>query len=1054
MTLNINFLGIENQPLEIKNSASLVKKIWESRLDSKSNVNLNIEVKFSDFTNDSNVLGREDGGLDPELLRLQNKGVQNLTLKEKKDFNSRKLAAQKTLGLTSTRSDLYIEKTYDEFIDKISLSNLSDNDKVALDSLKSLAIDVKFSKPKIKLSRPNAKALGFVNDNAIDAKIFINTNLASFQENGKSKKFSWSYNSSNDLDSPVDQSKKDFIGLLSHEVGHALGFASDNYDGNSSISSLDLFRFSGKSKLPATTVGDFQKYFSIDRGTTRESYFEFADDQHFSQYTDGSSSANGQFKKVTGLMSPFVLPRKDAKSSFNVDELQPAVINQPSGKVQPGSFDRVKKADLIALDVIGWDLKQINTGKLNSIAAGKNRKPRSSGKSEDKILAKNYQGTEQDDTIALSLTNGTAINGNGGYDIITGSDIRDTIEGGTENDELFGGAGDDVIFGREDDDNIDGGIGNDALYGGIGDDFISGGEGNEIEIQGNEGNDFLLGDNGNDKILGGADNDYIFGGAGNDNLDGGVGDDSLLGEEGDDILNGSEGNDYLNGGLGGDALTGGNGDDIYAIDNVFDVITGETASSGIDAVVSDISFNLVSNIEDLTLTGFGNTTGAGNDLPNTLIGNNQKNILNGLGGDDVIYGNGGDDTLKGGVGNDYLDGGFSSGNVITDGSISSIESGANQLEGGVGNDTYIVRENDTVLENANEGTDTVIANASYILPKNVENLSLIDEGIITDVITPSIAGLLAGRDSSTGLPSEVSTVPDTSDSLLTVSTVEANSIDATGNDLSNQIIGNGSQNTLLGLGGNDTLDGSDGNDVIYGSEGEDNLSGSAGNDQVFGGNDRDSLTGSDGDDILDGENDWDTLQGGVGADSLYGGNSDDVVFGGADQDYLNGGNDNDILDGEDGFDLILGEQGADSLYGANGDDTIFGGMDNDYLNGGNGDDKLDGGDDNDYLIGGGGFDTLTGGRGFDTLVSDGNSILTGGEDRDLFALSGLAAVITDFDVQQDQLNLTSLGIKNYNQINISQSAGDTIINFNDQLITTLQGVDSQIFKNNAEAMIW
>jgi Ca2+-binding RTX toxin-like protein len=106
--------------------------------------------------------------------------------------------------------------------------------------------------------------------------------------------------------------------------------------------------------------------------------------------------------------------------------------------------------------------------------------------------------------------------------------------------------------------------------------------------------------------------------------------------------------------------------------------------------------------------------------------------------------------------------------------------------GGSGNDSYYAdNAADRVLENAGEGSDTVIASTSWTLSSTLENLTLIG--------------------------------------------VQA--IDARGNGLDNVLTGNAGVNLLAGGAGNDLLDGGAGNDVLVGGAGADMLTGGAGSDQ-------------------------------------------------------------------------------------------------------------------------------------------------------------------------------------------------------------------------------
>lgn len=124
------------------------------------------------------------------------------------------------------------------------------------------------------------------------------------------------------------------------------------------------------------------------------------------------------------------------------------------------------------------------------------------------------------------------------------------------------------------------------------------------------------------------------------------------------------------------------------------------------------------------------------------------------------------DTIVGNTKNNIIDGGL----------------GADTMFGDLGDDTYIVDNiNDIVVEYENQGSDTIKSSVTYALPDNVENL------------------ILTGNDN----------------------------IDATGNELDNNIMGNSGNNMLSGGNGNDSY--------IFGlnNGGSDTISDSAGNDRVL-----------------------------------------------------------------------------------------------------------------------------------------------------------------------------------------------------------------------------
>ena len=215
----------------------------------------------------------------------------------------------------------------------------------------------------------------------------------------------------------------------------------------------------------------------------------------------------------------------------------------------------------------------------------------------------------------------------------------------------------------------------------------------------------------------------VVGGSGNDTITGDANDNVLNGGAGNDTMVGGGGNDTFIGGTGANSMTGATGNDTYFVDNVGDVVV-ELANQGTDTInttLTTYSLAALANVENLTFTGVGNFTGTGNAAAN------------------IITGGAGDDTLNGGA-------------------------GADTLVGGTGNDTYFVDNAlDVVTENVGEGTDTLLATASYTLA--------------------------AG--------SEVETLKVNAPTGLTL----------TGNEFANTIVGNIGNDTLIGGAGNDTLSG-------------------------------------------------------------------------------------------------------------------------------------------------------------------------------------------------------------------------------------------------------
>ncbi|MBD2194206.1 MULTISPECIES: calcium-binding protein [Calothrix] len=322
------------------------------------------------------------------------------------------------------------------------------------------------------------------------------------------------------------------------------------------------------------------------------------------------------------------------------------------------------------------------------------------------------------------------------------------------------------------------------------------------------------------------------------------------------------------------------------------------------------------------------------------IGTNGNDTLSGTTNNDKIEGLGGSDRLFGLAGNDTLDGG----------------SGQDTMTGGTGDDIYVSdNSGDRIVENANEGTDTVRSSISYTLGNNLENL------------------ILTGTSNLSG----------------------------NGNLLNNLITGNSGNNTLDGKAGSDIMSGGLGNDTYVvdslgdivsenANEGTDtvksainytlenhlerltltgtaniNGTGNSLNNIIVGNSGNNKLTGGDGNDLLDGKAGNDTISGGLGNDTYVVDSLGDIV-----SENANEGTDtvksaiNYTLENHLERLTLTGTANINGT-GNSLNNIIVGNSGNNKLNGGDGNDSLNGASGNDTLIGGLNNDTLTGGSGFD-----------------------------------------------------------------------------------------
>ena len=432
----------------------------------------------------------------------------------------------------------------------------------------------------------------------------------------------------------------------------------------------------------------------------------------------------------------------------------------------------------------------------------------------------------------------------------------------------------------------------------------------------------------------------------------------------------------MDGGVGADTMVGGLGNDAFFVDDANDVVQ-ENANEGIDSIASSVSYTLGNHVESLTLLGAADLNGTGNALTNSLTGNAGNNLLDGgdgndalsgAAGNDTLLGSGGNDSLYGGTGNDSLIGG--AGNDLLVGG-----EGSDTLEGGVGNDIYQLDDlNDTLIENANEGTDIVVvaATMNYALGDNLENARITSSG-----------------------------------SMLT------------GNAQNNAIVAVGVACIVYGQDGNDSITGA-ANTSLYGDNGNDTLTLTGTGSFAYGGMGNDTL------DVRATTGNW--LVGGAGDDSYVIDSSNQYIVERANEGI-------DTIKSSVSFSLATGSRvGGGSvseslenltLTGTVAIDATGNQLDN-ALTGNTAANLLLGNAGNDTLIGGGGNDTLNGGAGNDTLRAIADSTvtstlggvvsLTGGAGNDVFAMSkgylgnhasgSNVLTIQDFVHGEDKISLT------------------------------------------------
>jgi trimeric autotransporter adhesin len=636
--------------------------------------------------------------------------------------------------------------------------------------------------------------------------------------------------------------------------------------------------------------------------------------------------------------------------------------------------------------------------------------------------------------------------GDNGNDLLEGGTGDDTLFGGYGNDTLLGQDGWNFLYGGEGGDLLDAGAGarafgeggNDTLLGGAWADSMEGGSGND-QLFGGGLNDSLWGGSGNDTLRGDGGADFLYGNAGDDTFVSTTGYDRFFGGDGNDTYRYSKGSGRLFVYVGAEDIGGsvdtlefGSGiaagdvrlrrDDLAVVVTIFgtndevriedvfrntiykDSVTIRfadgtvwssaeiaaratqqlsvvTDASGVTTVTIDGSFSLNSlsttdSARNLTLTG---------DFDARLNGDLRDNVLTGNAGDNMFNGPafwelGRDESVD----------------VLSPFRWSLIDfSDADTMIGGAGDDTYFVRvpssgtdgrSRNVVVENANEGDDTIITGSFYYqLPENVERL-----------VSVSPEGDWYWTNLQTG--ERIFLIPHVYGGNDRPNVIDAHLVNAAV--------------LLKGGAGADTLIGGQSDSSYYVDNAGDVVLGGGGRDTVFStidyvlGASLDDLTlsrdweapgpalrgiGNQGANVLNSAN-------GAAGDSLTGLAGDDIYFIDADDHVWEspaGGTDTlvsygsiNVVDfenferfrvsgtavGDDGANLLEGRLGGNELLGNGGDDNIvdtaervvadidgqyFARQDDDTLSGGAGNDRLTVTLGNDLVQGGAGDDIIS-----------------------------------------------------------------------------------------------
>ncbi|HEU0097981.1 MAG TPA: calcium-binding protein, partial [Allosphingosinicella sp.] len=820
-----------------------------------------------------------------------------------------------------------------------------------------------------------------------------------------------------EVDPAIPAGMHDFVGILTHEIFHSLGFIYYTKEWSDRI----------------TVAGDVSYFNGAQTSTLFGGALPFQ-----TGYDHYGYAQNPAITISRGLMYQF-------------------------GNYEQNRFD-IGRIDLGVLADLGYSIKTYSGLPLFEFID---------------TASTNVVGTGADETLYGDYHD-NVISGNGGNDRIEAGAGNDNLRGGDGNDQLFGDSDDDNLRGGRGVDSFDGGTDSGMLdlEGFLFGDKVSFYE--QFATQGviadlrtgiisNDGfgnvetmvNIESLGDGtayadtfyGNDNINGlwGSFGDFLYGFGSMDFIqlsgapvvvDGGDGDDMLI------LLHD-----------GAPILPDSNGDGLHEVEEQ-PMTVGWKVDLGAGTILDGYGHSgSVAGIENVL----------GSEIGDELRGGAGADFLDGRGGDDLLEGRDGDDTLQGGAGADELIGG--AGIDYLYGSEDD-----DDLDGGDGNDSlYGAEGNDIVRGGAGNdslyvwglGTDQVEGGAG-----NRDNLlvSYYDD-------TTGITMTQPGADPNGGFTGSVSgggrTVTYSGVEILSISTGSGNDVlwgggnyDAFANVRNFYNMGAG-DDLFYGMGGTDTVDAGEGIDGFSGTMG---VFGSP----VFWSLQPTTFPGIH--NFYTGFEYFLSLTTGSGQDSITTANLnlDDNITLGTNGDSVTLWNGHDTVNGgaagagatNSGLDTLVLNYGlattgvhnvgaltsnAAGYSGQFADDSTrlatFEAIDRFLIATGSGADNITTGDGNDEVRTGGGNDVVATGGGNDLIDGgSGDDSMTGGTGNDIYVVSSAGDVVTEnagegTDEVRTALAAYTLGA-NVEQLTGTSAAGQNLTaNAGDNLVRAAAGND-------------